>query len=235
MTIGDIRNYIKDQFKDLVFEPEDHLYFVNGKPIQISVSGKIKKYYEPFDAIGVSQFTYMHKGYSSPQEQRDDWKAIADEAIEIGNKTHLFGELYAFNRNLRPQSQYDVAVMKFWNDLPSYVIPVMVEVKMYHRTSLYAGTSDILLFNTRTEKFIIADYKTNKDLFKNYNGKTMLGPFSHLLDTPFSHYEIQLSYYQILIEQIGLEVSHRKIVHLKPDGNYDIYDTNDYTQVLKYD
>lgn len=235
MTIGDIRQYIKTQFEDLTFEPEQHIYSVNGKRIRVSVSGLIKKYYEEFDAVTISNAIYTHYGCTSGEELRKSWKEISDESINIGNKAHLFGELYAFNRELRPQSQFDIAIMKFWNDLPSFIIPVMVEVRMYHKKSMYAGTSDILLYNTRTGKFIIADYKTNKDLFKNYNGKTMLGPFSHLLDTPFSHYELQLSYYQILIEQIGLEVSHRKIVHLKPDGNYDIYDTNDYTQVLKYD
>lgn len=235
MTVKDIRDYIKGQFSDLEFEPEQHLYFVKGQPISISVSGKIKKYYEPFDSIGISIETYRAKGFSSPQEQRDSWKAYADERIEIGNKAHLFGELYAFNRGLRPQSNYDIAIMKFWNDLPDFIVPIMVECQMYHKVSLYAGTSDILLFNLKTQKFIIADYKTNGDIFKNFKGKTMLGPFSHLLDMPFSHYVIQLSYYQILIEQLGLEVSHRKIVYLKEDGNYDIYDTDDYTQVLKYD
>ena len=58
--------------------------------------------------------------------------------------------------------------MKFWRDLPTYIIPVFTELQMYHLKKMYAGTADIILFNTKTEKYIIADYKTTKDLFKKF-------------------------------------------------------------------
>ncbi len=39
--------------------------------------------------------------------------------------------------------------------------------------------------------------------------------------------------YQLLFEQIGFEVESRRIVWLKPDGTFEIFKTNDYTEVLK--
>ena len=90
-----------------------------------------------------------------------------------------------------------------------------------------AGTADIILYNKQTNKFIIADYKTNKDLFKNFKGKKLKAPFNNLLDSPFDKYNIQLSMYQILFELTGYEVENRFIIWLKPDAEYEIYYTQD--------
>ena len=104
---------------------------------------------------------------------------------------------------------------------------------MYHFSLLYPGTMDILLFDTKNQTYIIADYKTNRDLFKNFQGQTMLAPFEYKLDRPFSHYEIQLSYYQILIEQIlGITVSRRIVVYLGLDGEFTMYDCEDVRHLL---
>lgn len=225
----DILNF----FRDLTFEPEAHIYHVNGVPTTGSVTDRIKRYYNPFDAKKKSLEISLRDDI--PQEEiLASWNNAGEIARIKGNKAHLFGELYPFNRNLRPQSQYDVAIMKFWNDLPEYVIPVLTEARMYHLKYLYAGTADIILYNTETQKFIIGDYKTNKDLFKNFAGEKMLSPFNNLLNCPFNHYQLQLSYYQLLLQQIeNIEVSYRRIVWLLPNGEYKLFDTEDYTEILK--
>lgn len=232
--MDEVKKHIKDCFKGLTFEEKEHKYFFEGNPLSLSVSGKIKQFVEPFDSDTIAGFSARKQGVSK-EEILASWKKAADEACEKGNKAHLFGEVYAFNREIRPQTQLDIAIMKFWGDLPPHIIPAFVELQMFHKTEFYAGTSDILLYNILSGKYIIADYKTNKDLFKNYKDKKLLGPFSNLLDTPYNKYQIQLSYYQKLFEQTGLEVSHRKIIWLQEVngvGEYKIYDTENYTQFL---
>ena len=226
-------------FKDLQFDEKQHTYTVNGKKLKISVSGLYKKYVQPFDKYAKSLEISERTG----EPQADILKAWDDKgkkAIKIGKEAHLFGELYPFNKQLKPKNKYEEAIVHFWNDLPEIIVPVITEVQMYHKEYMFAGTADILLYNTVTEKYIIGDYKTNADLFKNYKGrennykgKKMLGPFSSLLDQPFNHYQLQLSFYQILLEQLGLEVASRKIIHIKPNGMYDLYGTEDYTGILK--
>ena len=117
--------------------------------------------------------------------------------------------------------------------MPEHILPVTAELRMYHFKHLFAGTADVLLFDTKNQTYIIADYKTNKDLNKNFRNKTMLAPFNNLLDSPLNHYQIQLSYYQILLEQIGVKVSRRIIVWLDLEGNYQMIDTEDLTDKLK--
>jgi hypothetical protein len=223
---------IKQPFSTLSFEEKEHKYFVEEEPIKISVSGLISNYYEKFNAHEVSARVSQRTGV--PQTMiLQDWVDINREAIERGHRVHSFGELYQFDRTLTPSCPQEEAIVKFWKELPEHIIPVAAELRMYHFKHLFAGTADIILFDTKTQTYIIADYKTNKDLFKNYQGKTMIGPFSHLLDNPLNHYVIQLSYYQLLLEQVGVKVSRRVIIWLGLDGNYQLFDTEDVTDILK--
>ena len=58
---------------------------------------------------------------------------------------------------------------------------------------MFGGTADIILYNTKTNKYIIADYKTNEDLFKNFKGKKLNGVFSKHLENGYNKYQIQFS------------------------------------------
>jgi hypothetical protein len=80
--------------------------------------------------------------------------------------------------------------------------------------------------------YITGDYKTNEDLFKNYKEKKLLEPFDFLLDCPYNHYQIQLSLYQILLEQTNFFVSERWLIYLEADGNYKKYNCYNYTEYL---
>ncbi len=227
-----IKKSIIDFYSGLTFDEETHKYFVKGVPIEKSVSTKLKDFCLPFNRDFLSKRVAYSRGITQ-EEVLAEWQAAADKAIKTGKEAHLFGELYPFNRDLRPQSQFEVAIMKFWNDLPPYIVPVVTELQMYHKEKLYAGTADLILYNMQSEKFIIGDYKTNKDLFKNHKNQKLTGRFSNFLDNPYNKYQLQLSYYQILLEQTGVQVSNRKLIWLLPDGNYNLYECQDLTQYLK--
>lgn len=227
----ELLNRIKQPFSTLSFEEKEHKYFVEEEPIKISVSGLISQYYEKFNAHEVSAKVSQRTGV--PQTMiLQDWLDINKESIERGHRVHSFGELYQFDRSLKPSCPQEEAIVKFWQEVPEHIIPVAAELRMYHFKELYAGTADIILFDTKTQTYIIADYKTNKDLYKNFKGKTMTGVFSHLLDCPLNHYVIQLSYYQILLEQVGVQVGRRVIIWLGLDGNYTLIDTDNVTNLL---
>ena len=223
---------IQDPFNNLTFEEKKHRYFVEGKPIETSVSGLISKFHEHFDAQAVAPFSARKLGVTT-EEVLKQWADINQESRDRGHKVHAFGELYQFNRSLKPSCPQEEAIVAFWKSLPEHIIPVAAELRMYHFKYLFAGTADIILFNTKTQSYIIADYKTNKDLLKNYKGKTMLAPFENLLDCPLNHYVVQLSYYQLLLEQVGVKVDKRVIIWLGLDGKFSCINTDDVTEILK--
>jgi ATP-dependent exoDNAse (exonuclease V) beta subunit len=228
-----ILHKIQEAFKGLTFQEKGHKYTVDGVKIEKSVSSLIHSFYEPFDSDYHSARIAERDGRTQAEVLKE-WKDINDESIERGHRVHLFGERYQDDRTLTPSCNQELALTKFWADLPPYIVPVGAEIRMYHYIKKFAGTSDILLYNMLNGTYIIADYKTNKDLYKNFKGKTMLPPFEDLLDCPLSHYEVQLSYYQILLEQIpGIKISRRIVIWLLMNGEYSVIDTRDFTDRLK--
>ena len=153
-----VKIQILEYFKGLEFEEVQHKYVFNSKPIKISVSGLIKNYYKPFDSYSISLRIAERDGISQ-EEVLKGWDDEATKGINKGNKAHLFGEVYPFNRNLEPKDKYEEAIVKFWNDLPDTIVPVIMELRMFHKEFMFAGTADILLYNTVTGMFIIGDYK----------------------------------------------------------------------------
>lgn len=224
---------IQKAFVALTFEESGHKYYVGTEPLDISVSGLISKHYKKFDAQGISA-GFAKKHGRTQADVLAEWDATNLESRVRGNRVHLFGELYQFDRTLVPSCTQETAITKFWNDMPEHIVSVGAELRMYHFEQMFAGTADILLFDRKTQTYIIADYKTNKDLNKNFRGTKMLAPFNDLLDSPLSHYTLQLSYYQLLLEQVGIEISRRIIVWLDIDtGEYHMIDTPDITNRLK--
>lgn len=230
MNLEEKKAEILQFFEGLSFEEKSHRYFLGERSLKYSVSGIIKRYSNPFNAKQIAPFSAKKEGISVEQVLTN-WKKANKESIIIGNAAHLFGEEYIFDRTVIPQDGYQRAIAKFWDELPDYVIPIFAELRTYHKTRFYAGTIDIILYNTLNDTWMIADYKSNKDLFKNYKGQMLRGKFNDLLDCPFSKYKIQLNYYKELVEQVpGIKISKMKIIWVKPDGTYELYDCPDYSE-----
>lgn len=224
---------LKNYFKDLAFEETAHKYLVNGEPLKISVSGLIDQYKHKVDWSSIIKAIAKRDGISEA-DVSNDWKKKADAGKNKGNSAHNFGEAYVYDRTLKPKTGYDRAIVKFWNDLPDCIVPLALEIQMYHRIYMFGGTADILLYNKDTGQIYIADYKTNIDLFKNFNGQKMSAPFDKLLCNSYNHYQLQLSFYQILLEQVSdIKIAGRKLIWIKEDGTYIMYNLEDYTEELK--
>ena len=234
-----IKAKLKNTYADLAFYEESHTY-VHQKKQLTPASNIVESFAEEFDTEKHATRVAFKRGISK-EVVKKEWADGAKEAAGFGTITHNFGERYAQakffdNTDLSiiiPSNGHERAVIRYWNGLPAHIIPVYLELRMYSKEYSYAGTCDILLYNTITKKFILADYKTNKDLFKNFRGKRMYTPFGHFLDMPYNHYQIQLSLYQVLLEEQGFEVEDRHIVWLLPDGNYKLYKTKDLRKLLK--
>ena len=105
----------------------------------------------------------------------------------------------------------------------------------------YCGTFDILFYykdpiDDENSGLCIFDFKTNKELRKDFsreNGKFLLPPFGDLYEEPLSYYTLQLSCYQLPLEDIGLKVIARRIVWLKDDGSYELIPLQSVTDRLR--
>ena len=224
----EMQNKIKEYFKELQFDAQKHSYEVRGKPLT-SVSKTIHKYVEKVDFDKIAGFVAKKRGITKA-EVLAEWEAKKIASCNQGTLVHTFGENY--NGMQKPTNGFEEAIVKFWNKIKKNIENFLNELQMNSETLGIAGTSFIIKKKKKTGKFIIADYKTNEDLFKNYKGKTLLKPFNNLLDSPYNKYQLQLSMYQLLFEQCGFEVESRRIIWLKPNGVYENFKTEDLTQKL---
>lgn len=234
----------------MVFDEPSHTYKVRGNGL-MPVSTFIKNFVKPFEANKIAPYTAAKEGITT-QQVLTNWDTIRIEACANGTRVHDFGERYVIdNYNVSSDLKFksvlqhlkndeklqpkELALIKFWKKKPEYYIPVALELRMFCEELGIAGTADIILLDTRDNTLVIADYKTNKDLFKQYKDQKLLGIFKHMNDCPYSKYKIQLSMYQILLELTGYKVSRRFLVWLKEDGEYEVFDTKNITgEIINY-
>lgn len=230
-----MRERIIAAFSDLKFEQRRHIYTLDGR-ILPSVSKLVESHVEkvnfeeilPYSAMKVSR----NEGREvTPNELRTRWHNKRDLRCNIGTTTHDFMERYTGLQ--KPKTPWEVAGVKFFNDMSKEYDVLFREVRMHSREFAFAGTEDLVLIHRETGHIIAADYKTNEDLFKQYKFKTLKEPFEWAYETPYNKYQIQLSYYQIIFEEVGMCVDDRWLVYLKEDGTYDIHKTVNLTIDLK--
>lgn len=174
------------------------------------------------------------------------WDSISKEACDYGTLCHAFGESCFYwyageDEKILPECKHkfgpdgpipetpeEEAILKFWDDLPDNFIGIIPEVRLinFEGNTKYAGTTDILFYyydkdHPENNGVVIFDWKTNKDLYKNFKEEKMLWPFNYLLEMPHSHYVLQLNLYQLCLENIGIKVLGRRLIWVRPDGTYD--------------
>lgn len=235
-----INDEIKSKYQGLEFEEKGHKYKYKGNnltPVSNVVEGFVEEFDLEFNARNVAERRGLH-----PDQVKEEWRINNKQACDFGTQVHNFAEKYVYHTYLAPTQDYskhyfptnghELAVVKFWNQLSDRYMPVSLELQMFSETMFYAGTCDVLMFDSYSGGFVLLDYKTNKNLHKNFRGKTMLYPFEYLLDSPYNHYQIQLSLYQMLLEEKDYRIVDRIVLWLK-DGEYEVYHTGDFTGMLK--
>lgn len=230
-------------FSDLSFDSQRHLYFWKGVRVPYSVTGFIKQFIPPFNGDKVvyngktiADLTAAKQSRETgveitAHELRRKWQLINTTACELGTKTHSF--LENFTGIETPTTPQEIAGIKYIKSLEGQYAISFRELRAYSQKFDIAGTMDIPLqvLGNDKEEFVIDDYKTTGDLFKAYD--YMLEPFTYLESSAYNHYQIQLSLYQIMLEEVGLCIANRRLVHLKADGEFKIHPLWDFTPQLK--
>ena len=253
--VQELREYITDKFNDLVFVEKSHQYYLNGMELT-SVSKVVERFAPKFDAKAQAERCYLKyyndassKYYGkTPDQILKEWKTTNKKACDKGHEKHSYNEtLFDFYTGkiseieLPAENDYmSWNSIRFWEDLPTCYIPLLSECRVYDSDLGYSGTFDLLCAWDRpnvplNQSLILVDYKSNKDLFKNFNDQRMLSPFEDMRDSPGEgHYPLQLSLYQIPLENIGCKVIDRVLIYLNESKeNYGKYKLNDHTKKLK--
>lgn len=227
--------YSDSEFK---FDPIKHKYHYQGQHF-ISVTQFISRFHKEFDTEFWSKKKAEDRGVDQT-EVLNEWKKLNDRANEIGTATHNWIENY-FNRIYQELpsdldvidriNKFNVAFAKHLHKLT----PVKFEQRIFSKKWKIAGMIDSLfLFK---DSVIIGDWKTNK-IFTHDNhtkGKyeKLLHPFDFYYRNHLNEYSIQVSLYQLILREIGIDTKSAFLLHIGPDGDAILYKAKDFSDILQ--
>lgn len=197
-----------EKYKDLEFEELTHTYKWKEK-IKGSATGYLKQFCNPFD-VGSAAIRVALREEVDVLEIKNRWRLDNFFGISKGNMVHFYSEDWALGKKTDPLNEWQAGIIQFWINLPKHYVLIHAELQMYSYMLDICGTCDAILFNTLTGKFVLVDYKTNKDLFTSF-GTLKLFPYT-IPDNNYNKYGLQLSIYEIMLNEIGIEVEDRWLI-----------------------
>lgn len=257
MTKEEIKQRLKETFKDFKFFEEDHHYECKGKRVGVSVTRFIEEYANEFNQQEIAEKVAIRDN-KSVQEVLNEWKYKNEFACAKGTTCHEFAQsLWSgneYNELLFDGSiEYINAVNKiqcqakqFKKDYQDTLEHLFDELPIGSEEFNIASCVDHLFYNKLTGGLVLVDYKTNS-ILKGYNDdiknrrytKKMKVPLHKIDDDALHHYYIQLSIYKFLIEKYtGLKVDEMFIVYFSENiDNYEIIDVkylkNEVEEILE--
>ena len=219
----------------LQFYPEPHIYTVNGEGGYTSVTTWNHSHFKEFDAdkirAGMMQSPKWpsSKYYGlSAEEIKDGWEKNRNEAATLGTKLHYDIECFYndylpenFDWNQSRELSYFNKFLRDWGHLE----PHRTEWMVFDEELKLAGSVD-MTFKNPDGSLQIYDWKRSKQCLKvsRFGECSTTECISHLPDTNFWHYSLQLNTYRYILEKnYGQSITDMYLVFLHPDNDNDSY------------
>ena len=218
----------------------DHHYILkenNSKQIFTqSVTDIIERHFKGFDADLVSKslvkYAPKYKGMD-PYDIQREW----EKKKEHGSKVHAQIEKYILNKKKPTFNLSKIGTKWFDENYQTYGDEYCPEVRVFSEEHEIGGTVDLLIYNKEKDGCYIFDWKTSgSDIYKT-KGKGISSVTSDLKDCKFTTFELQLSMYKYLLQEIhDIKIINHFVLHLK-DSGVDLIKTKYYkshcTKMLK--
>ena len=228
--------------RDTSLDEATHIYNIHGATDYTSMTTFIHTLVEAFDEDKIIKNMMTSKNWPNskyfgmlPREIKDLWEKNRTEASAAGTKMHFYIECFynspdfMQNVNLDHHSSNPIEEQyfhNFYNDFKDILEPFRTEWIVYNEDIRLAGSIDMVFKNIETKKLEIYDWKRSREIKKTSSfDKWLRNPaVSHLPDTNFWHYALQLNGYRyILTHKYGQEVGDCYLICLHPNNRNNNY------------
>ena len=221
--------------KCISFDEGPHIYTVNGEKGYTSVTTWNHQHFSKFESDKIIKNIVKSPKMTDPSykyygmTERDilqSWDTNRDNAARAGTQTHYNVECYYNGMEVNDDSIEYKYFKQFAHDHP-HLEAYRTEWCVFYEEVKISGSIDMVFKNTDTGEYMIYDWKRSKGIeYESYGGKTAITPcISHLPDTNFWHYSLQLNVYRkILQDKYGLAITKLALVVLHPDNQSKTYE-----------
>ena len=203
----------------ITFTEADHKYssIINDKEINyVSGTTFIGKFFKPFDPTGIITARCAKKEGITVEEMKQRWAEKGKQSCIFGTRVHETCE-DVFNNKIEFRNQpKDLKEKQAFKNAKTMSKAIMtkldivgIEMIVFSHKLQIAGTIDLFCKSKKEPNtYVIIDHKTNQtiDTENKYNNFA-LDPISHVLDTNFWHYALQLNLYHYLLK-FGKYIPH---------------------------
>ena len=235
-TLAFLNKHVRD--KEVRFVEKTHTYYVKGSSKGVvSTTGFVHAFFPHFDPVAtIKTMKASPKWPQSPyfgktdQEIIDGWSDSGKAASGAGTNMHLAIEQHlngAVNRideEVKKTKEWEF-YMNFWNDVKDDLEPYRTEWEVWAEEFKLTGSIDMVFKRKSVGAYLIYDWKRSKEIKEDNKWDKGLGPMSHLPNSNFWHYTLQLNVYRWFLETYyGLKIAEMCIVIFHPNNtNYQIF------------
>jgi hypothetical protein len=224
--LSKVNNHERDTH--IVFDEEPHIYYINGKCDNISVTTFVHKYLFPkFDSDKIIDNMMKSKRWKynkyfgmTKQEIINLWDKNGRDSALMGTNMHKSIEDF-YNGILIDNDSIEFKYFLDFNENKRNLIPYRTEWVVYDSDTKFCGSIDMLYKINEDDdtNLIIYDWKRCKKIIKDNKFEKGFPPVSHLPNCNYWHYSLQLNIYKRILEKnYGKKIKELYLLDLHPDN-----------------
>ena len=211
--------------KRIKFYEGPHLYTVDGVGGYTSVTSWNHSHFAEFNADKIIVNMMNSKNWNNNKyygmtalEIKEKWDKNGTEASAAGTKMHFDIECFYNKLDVKNDSIEFTYFKQFHKDY-SHLVPYRTEWEIFHEDLLFSGSIDGTFVNQDGD-FELYDWKRCKEIPKDNRWQHSLTPcISHLPDSKFWHYALQLNIYKAILEdKYDKKIAKMCLVCLHPNN-----------------
>ena len=240
-------------FNRITFVEKNHSYLIDGKPSgSPSVTKILKQFKKEFDKETAATRVAKRMRVSVKQVLAD-WELNNLYSTTLGSMIHKYIENYYCNKRVEFEGSFSGLgfdekkqisenlpklinyFQNFYNDY-NHLICVKNEIVLGDiEDTRVCGMSDLLCYNTQTDKLEILDFKTNKKMEKTSPYGSLFYPFDDMSEGEINEYTIQLNTYKYFVEKYtNIKIDKLRIVWFNVcNDSYKVFELDDIQTNIK--